>query len=297
MTQEKLIEVLNFIKDVDCSDEQKRLMLELAANTITVDELGELVQYDWQKTSKVKNRRNGLKFTKKEILQMPKELQKYITIKLDIPVRQKPNGVYEARFRAHGFNICTSSTDFDKLKPQLPNKFLHYTPPALPKQAKSTAPPLFSEIAEKWLELKRAEIKKTSYKFYAQLFRATILPLLGKREISDIKQSDCQKLINSYFEQAKYRTALKIFQTLNAVFNFALGEELIDKSPMRLLKPPKYEEQNGVALTLEEERNFLRFLANSNCIPEVKNALLILLYTVYGVRSLQAHELKTALFR
>lgn len=226
--------------------------------------------------------KSTLRFTKKEILQMPKELQKYITIKLEIPVRQKPNGVYEARFRAHGFNICTSSTDFDKLKPQLLNKFLHYKPPALPAQAKATAPPLFSEIAEKWLELKHAEIKDSSYKFYAQLFRATILPILGEREISNIKQSDCQQLINSYFEQAKYRTALKIFQTLNAVFNFALGEELIDKSPMRLLKPPKYEEQNGIALTLEEERNFLRFLADSNCIPEVKNALLILLYT--GIR-------------
>lgn len=126
MTQDKPIEVINFIKDVNCSDEQKRLMLEQAANTITIDKLGGLVQSDEQKTSKVKNRRNGLKFTKKEILQMPKELQKYITIKLDIPVRQKPNGVYEARFRAHGFNICTSSTDFDKLKPQLLNKFLHF---------------------------------------------------------------------------------------------------------------------------------------------------------------------------
>lgn len=33
---------------------------------------------------------------------MPEEFQKVITIKLPIYVRQKANGVYEARFRAHG---------------------------------------------------------------------------------------------------------------------------------------------------------------------------------------------------
>lgn len=48
---------------------------------------------------------------------------------------------------------------------------------------------------------------------------------------------------------------------------------------MRLLKPPKYEEKNGCALTLKEEREFLQLLDGSNCIPEVKNALLVLLYT------------------
>lgn len=53
MTQDKLIEVLNFITNVDCSDEQKRLMLEMAANTITIDKLNELVIADSQ-TKRVK---------------------------------------------------------------------------------------------------------------------------------------------------------------------------------------------------------------------------------------------------
>ena len=43
MTQEKLIEILNFITTVECSDEQKKALLEMAANTITVDKLSELV--------------------------------------------------------------------------------------------------------------------------------------------------------------------------------------------------------------------------------------------------------------
>ena len=43
MNQEKLIEILNFITTIECSDEQKKALLEMAANTITVDKLSELV--------------------------------------------------------------------------------------------------------------------------------------------------------------------------------------------------------------------------------------------------------------
>ena len=43
MEREKLIEILNFITTVECSNEQKKALLEMAANTITVDKLSELV--------------------------------------------------------------------------------------------------------------------------------------------------------------------------------------------------------------------------------------------------------------
>ncbi len=51
---------------------------------------------------------------------------------------------------------------------------------------------------------------------------------------------------------------------------------------MRMLKPPKYEEKNGRALTLAEERELVGLIGASNCAPEVKAALLFLLYT--GIR-------------
>ena len=66
------------------------------------------------------------------------------------------------------------------------------------------------------------------------------------------------------------------------MFEFALGEELIERSPMRFIRPPQYEEQNGVALTLEEEREFLRLLDGSKCDGVIKHALIFLLYT--GIR-------------
>lgn len=224
--------------------------------------------------------KSAIRLTKKEIKNLPIELQNKITIELTFPVRQKPNGVYEVRYRANGFNVGVSSKDFDELKPKF-IAALRNSAPSVPKE-----PPVpvqnvgqFATVAARWLELKRPTIKAATHAYYVQLLGANIYPTFTGRYLDDIKQSEIQALINEYIAQEKYRTATKIFQTLNAIFEFACGEELIERSPMRLLKPPKYEEQNGVALTLEEEREFLRRIENSNCIDEIKAALIFLLYT------------------
>lgn len=217
---------------------------------------------------------------------MPEEFQKVITIKIPIYVRQKPNGVYEARYRAHGYNICVASVNYDELRTKFILKLANYTPPKTAPQPAEELPelvrPLFSDIAERWLELKRPTIKPPTHKFYVQLLGANIYPTFTGRYLDEVKQSDVQKLINDYVEQGKYRTATKIYQTLAAVFEFAVGEELLARSPMRKLRPPKYEERGGVALTLEEEREFVGLVNGSNCAPEIKAALLFLLYT--GIR-------------
>lgn len=88
---------------------------------------------------------------------MAEEFQKVITIKVPIYVRQKPNGVYEARYRAHGYNISVSSTDYDKLKPKFIEALKKYEIKTSQKQVLLEPPKstLFEEVAERWLELKR----------------------------------------------------------------------------------------------------------------------------------------------
>lgn len=227
-------------------------------------------------------------FTKKEILTMPKEFQEVITIKVPLYVRRKPTGVYEARYRAHGYNIAVSSTDYYKLKPKFIEALKKYVLKARqeqePKQLPTKPPkaPRFVEVANSWLQLKRSTIKEPTYNYYVQLFGANIFPPFLGRELQSIKQSEIQALINSYIDQGKHRTATKIFQTLNAIFEFAIGEELIERSPMRKLRPPKYEEKTGRALTVDEERQLVELLNASKCDKDIKNALLFLLYT--GIR-------------
>lgn len=232
--------------------------------------------------------KSALYFTKKEIMQMPEDFQKIITIKIPLHVRLKPNGVYEARFRSHGYNIAVSSKNYSLLKPKFmaalasQNKSEAEPKPSMQPATRPDARLLFSDIAHRWLELKKPTIKQRTYDYYVQLFGANILPALGFVQFQSIKQSDVQTLINDYIAQGKMRTATKIYQTLKAIFDFAVGDELIEKSPMRLLKPPKYEEKNGCALTLEEELELLSLLNASKCLPQIKDALLLLLYT--GIR-------------
>ncbi len=227
--------------------------------------------------------KSAITLTKKEIKSLPNELQTKITIELTFPVRQKPNGVFEVRYRAHGYNVAASSVDFDKLKPKFIEALRNSLPRELPAPGvavKSTAK--FETVAARWLELRKPLIKATTYEHYESVFRANIFPAYEGRELVDIKQSDCQELINRYIDCEKYRTADKIYQTLKAVFEYAVGEDLLERSPMRKLRPPQYEEQNGVSLTLEEEREFLRLLAASKCSEVIKHALIFILYT--GIR-------------
>ncbi|MDE7296793.1 MAG: site-specific integrase [Clostridia bacterium] len=216
---------------------------------------------------------------------MPKEFQNLITIELPVPVRQKSNGVFEARLRKFGLNLAVSSKDYEKLKPKFLAALASSKLPTQGEAAELAEPagaPLFETVALRWFELKRPTVKQGTITFYESLFRASLLPAFAGRSIDGIRQSDIQSVINDYIEAGKPRTATKVFQTMKAIFDFAVGDDLLEKSPMRLLKPPKYEEKNGCALTRAEERELIELITASECAPEVKNALVFLLYT--GIR-------------
>lgn len=120
MDQEKLIEALKIINNIDCTDEQKRLMLEMAANTITLDKLGKLVT----STPKEANNTNEVeifKFTKQEILKMPKQFRKdFRTAGCSAHILRRKSGKnnwnYMIRYRKNGYNILASSNNLEEAK-------------------------------------------------------------------------------------------------------------------------------------------------------------------------------------
>lgn len=229
-----------------------------------------------------------MNFTEKEIKALPKNLIEKFKNQKNISYREE-TGVYEVRKQIDGISYFGSSKNRDEAVRRFIQDIRNGGKPVKGKQPKSVAVPeerqplpLFCVVAARWLELRKPLIKPTTYEHYESLFRANIFPAFEGRKLSELKQSDCQELINAFIDCKKYRTADKIYQALKSIFEFALGEELIEKSPMRFVKPPQYEEQNGVALTLEEEREFLRLLVASKCDKEIKHALIFLLYT--GIR-------------
>lgn len=216
---------------------------------------------------------------------MPSNFKQIIEKQKIIRYREE-TGVYEIRKQIDGVSYFGSSKNRDEAVRKFIQDVRNGGRPAKGKVAPvpvvievPKVAPKFNDVATKWLELRKPIIKATTYEHYESVFRANIFPAYEGRRVDELKQSDCQELINRYIDCRKYRTADKICQALKAVFEFALGEELIERSPMRFIKPPQYEERNGVALTVEEEREFLRLLAESKCDEVVKHALIFLLYT------------------
>ena len=126
MNQEKLIEILNFITTVECSDEQKKALLEMAANTITVDKLSKLVgNNDGKETEQDKasesNEVGIVKFTKKEISRMPTYFRKtFRTAGCNAHVLRRKSGKnswnYMIRYRRDGYNIVATSNNLEEAK-------------------------------------------------------------------------------------------------------------------------------------------------------------------------------------
>lgn len=247
-----------------------------------------MLAFPGTKENKDKEENAGFYFTEKEIKALPKNFREKFANQKNISYREE-TGVYEIRKQIDGVSYFGSSKNRDEAVRKFLQDVRNGGKPARGKRAPVPAveelpkpKPPFNDVAAQWLELRKPLIKATTYEHYESVFRANVFPVYDGRRVDELKQSDCQELINHYIDCKKYRTADKIYQALKAVFEFALGEELIERSPMRFIRPPQYEEQNGVALTLEEERELLHRIEESKCDEIIKHALIFLLYT--GIR-------------
>lgn len=209
---------------------------------------------------------------------MPQKYQNYITVDVKIPVRQKPNGVYEARYRAHGLNICVAAKERSKLKPKFLSKLIEAA--SADEPAPTADRITVSEMCRRWLELRRPTIKDDTAKEYARMIAADIDPSIGKMPLAKVRQSDLQEFVNAPMAVGHGRTAEKRHQLLRSVLDLAVGDGILDRSPMRLVRPPVYDTETGKALTPAEEKQLLRLLDGQSRISRpVHDALLSLLYT------------------
>ena len=109
MTEEQFSNILNFMTTVDCSDEVRKGMLEMAATTLTADRLKNLVSDNVNTTAEANNQNAEIfKFTKQEILKMPKQFRKeFRTAGCTAHVLKRRSGKnnwnYLIRYRRNGY--------------------------------------------------------------------------------------------------------------------------------------------------------------------------------------------------
>lgn len=215
--------------------------------------------------------------TDKEITEMPKPFNPtYKVGKITAKIRLKQNGTYEIRCCVNGQNFSSASTLLADAK----KKFAEKLKAAVPQYASTNVKTTYLEdYMRQWLEtVKKPYIKEDTYKrLYLQVFNAYIIPNFGKRDIKTIKPLELQTFINSFTEAEKFRTAQKLQQVLSALFDYAVTDEIISRSPMAKVKIGYYEQKHGVPLTRSEEKEFIQKLKDSPTI--YAQAFAFILYT------------------
>ncbi len=215
---------------------------------------------------------------------MPKELQNKITINLTFPVRQKPNGVYEVRYRAHGYNIAVSSKDESKLKPKFIAALINSEPKekaAQPNTEQANAARVcFSEYLEQYLEIAEKTTKPSTFKEYARLCAKNLLPAFGSRDVKEITRNELQKYLFGFLDEGKADKAKKLKTCLNGVFDI-VADDFDIKSPMAKIVLPFHKGKKGTRFNRAEEKR-LRDYCIQNPTCKSVSAILVMLY--FGLR-------------
>ena len=312
MTQENLLNVLNFITTVECSDEQKKALLEMAANTITISKLSSLMQdgNDNKNKASDNNEVGIVRFTKKEISLMPKTFRKqFRTAGCTAHVLRRKSGKntwnYMIRYRKGGYYIVATSNDLEEAKRKFIEKLhaadelkrqqdiakvtgMPVTPSPLLKQPEEVngVPTAFDKFAEYYFEkFYKRKVCDETFRVTLSNYKNHVLPHFCNMRLSSITADKCQQLLDSLTEQDKLRTEENVYTMLNMLFKAAIKHAVIEHNPMDMVFHTKHEREHGKALTKEEE---LKLLTETEGTP-YQQMFAVALYT-----GLRPNEYKTA---
>ena len=224
-----------------------------------------------------------LKFTKQEISRMATTFKKeFILNGLAARVTKRESGknsyCYEIRYRSNGYNITASSTDLAEAK----KKFLEKTTPGeIGKYyngnlstIRQGVPTNFESFTLYYFEKFRLrDVAEKTYRNDKNRLKNHILPKLGKFEIKKITPQDCQEIIDNLMRCDKCKTAVEVYNILSCIFKNAIAHGIMEKSPLSIVSKPTYDQENGIALSLEEEYTLLNALNGSKFQVSIAIAL------------------------
>ena len=276
------LELLNLCADYESDEYAKEQLLK----SIPLEE--RIVQFPCRKPIEKNNtakknekqyKKSILEFTQKEISKMPQEFRKQFKTGHHKAHIQKRNESYEIRLMIKGRRISASNKNLEVAKKMFIEKLYQLKESRADQERKNIS---FKDYMYLWLETsKKPYIKDTTYKSYLQVFNVNILPSFEKKKLTEITSFDLQNFINEYVKAEKYRTAQKAFQLLKSVFEFAVADSLLERSPMAKIKIATYEKETGTGLTRAEEQTLLKtFYSDTDNL--YLQAFIFFLYT--GIR-------------
>ena len=143
----------------------------------------------------------------------------------------------------------------------------------------------FAEYAERWLQSNQSKRPRTLQRDQG-IISKYLIPALGKTTLRNIKSSDLRRLVHDWNEKGLSPSTIRRHKAiLSAIFNMAIDDDIIHKSPAHRLTTPRVEKSEGRALTGEETQRLLSAI-DSNYYP------LIYIMITTGIRWSEAAGLQ-----
>lgn len=202
-----------------------------------------------------------LKFTKKEVLKMPKKFRQIFAVSgYTAHVRRRKSGKngwnYEIRYRRAGYNLCVSSNKLETAKQKFINLVIEIERNG--GAFISDIPTRFDKFAMYFYQnYYSRKVDTQTYRIALSQYKNHLEPRFGTMPLKAITPKPCQELIDELFAQGKGRTAEDIFTRLNVIFKAAIKHNVLFSNPMDMVILNDYERTHGSALTKDEERKLL----------------------------------------
>ena len=298
MTEQELSGVLSVIKNTD-NQEQATALLKLASEAIAFQTLQKVPQKIKRSDEAGKKPQTSVKvkFTPKEFNDMPqkyRKLFKYGTVVAT--VAKKKNGVYEVRCQINHIRYygCSKRLELAKLKfiedlhrEKEPKKSVT----VVLEPVIEDAPLMTNDYFYSWInEVKKPTIKANTYNGYNNLYDCHLKTYFKGMTLKDVTTKYVQVKINELIVGKHFRTAKKIKTMLGDMFKFAVNNGDIPNNPLANVIVPKYDENHGEAITLEEEKHLVDFLIESR--DKYVQAYVFLIYTGMRIGELATAKLE-----
>lgn len=112
---------------------------------------------------------------------------------------------------------------------------------------------LYEDLLFEWIELKRLEIRNSSYKNYLYTMNNRIIPYFKDINIEDITRKEIQTYIIEQSKELKQETVINITKILSQSFKYAVEEEYILDTPYKNIKIPKDKDIKEVKIFKKDE--------------------------------------------
>ena len=147
----------------------------------------------------------------------------------------------------------------------------------------------FEQMSNRWLESNNAK-RETSRIRDISILNKHLIPAIGNRQIKTIKRSDISTMVNTWVTaKLSPATIRRHVAVLSAIFNMAIADDILHKSPTLKVSTSRVDPSHGRALTPNESALLL------SQIPQGHYALVFTMLTT-GLRWSEAAGLQVKHF-